>query len=1626
MAEPKVRIFVSSPSDLEHERVLVKDVIEALAQEYRPYFLVQSILWEEEALTAAQSFQAGLLRPSECEIVLVMLWTRLGTPLAEDPYGGLTGTEWEFVDAVEASARTGSPEVLVYRKTAPRLVDVNNAEATREALADRHRLEEFFRAHFFNPDGSFSRAFRQFGSDRAFRELVETQLRKLLNRRISAERRFATGAGDWRGSPFRALRPFDVNDDRIFTGREIETRELLARLEALQSQGRGLLLLTGPSGVGKSSLIRAGLLPRLARPFLFPDMAGCRWCFVDLEAIDPILSLTSALSAPAILGPALERFGLDPQRMGRLLISEPEVAADQIGAALARLDDELAEPQEGTAGRRQLVVVVDPLDPLFQDGRQADAPTRVFAVALGALAAQSGIWVICSLRSDHLRHLAALPELARLLGDQGWFPVEPAPPGRIRPVMEIPARIAGLEYEGLAPGGGRGLVEVLEAEASRLVHWAPLLQSTLEAIYQRAEERVTPHAPGELAHPRLLSVQDYRGVGGLSGVLVGRAEALWETLAPETRAALPILCRALLSLEGVAAAPAARSGDLSTLERDPNTRQLIETLVEARLLVAEAQADPESRHGCAQDAPRLLDDLRRLLVQTGEEWRGRLRVRRALDPLEPLAEAASTRLGPALEPDVAAAAAAPPDWEDYRPVIGFVHPALFERWRPVRDWLDLPENRRDLVLRHQISRQARLWKRTDCNREYLLGEAGYAAARRFADAHTSELEPLEIELLEQSHQHLILQRRRNRGARILGLTLVTLLALASSTAYWAWNASREATLNLQRSLLKAADIAIQQGNTPEAVRLALDAGPYLPALATDTLSRAFTTNRLIAMAHAEDGVGDRRLAPAFRDDGDRVITQSSDAGGQLWTLRGQRFRPEARLYDLETPIHAVRIIGLDENESLIGIGESGVWRLPTEPGRPPDWSCGARVGSPIAVDHSGRYLALSHGAPQDRFAVCVLDLERPGEPLWDRALHTGEVRSLAFSPDGRVLVTASRDGSARVLATRDGRERVSLPLAGPLSRPANHAEFDAAGERIAVSSADERVRVYDLAGRELAELGVITRDGREVRVHRSAVREAAFSPAGHYLVAGDDAGQVVRWNLATGQAEVIGHHGLSVEHVRISLGDGADEAEPFVLTASLDKTARLWGLLTGREIAVFSHDAAVSEARFSRDGRRILTYSELDGSARLWSVQPTETLAYHLPSADHVWHLAMTPAPRADASNADAPGAVLIATAAFDGLVEVWRYERHADAVQPTRLWSLRGHQGRVRRVAFSPRSERLASAGFDGTARIWDLDTSDACVLPLTSDGQPCAATRGQTCPSVQHALFSPDGRWLMTTATDTERPLRLWDPERCAPLDDPLDWGERKDGIQAAATIRDATGATLVAVGDERGGVRVMRVDPGGEWRLLCDARWHLDLVTEVAFAPDGDRLATTSEDGRSALVELNAAGCGEPRYLEPGAGVLYSVRFTPDGEALVTAAMDARAQVWDRDGTLIAELVGHKDRIYTAEPSPDGRWLLTASRDGSVRIWPRPTRLLDEPLEAYLVLSAGRGGVAYATFSPDGNNIGGAYWENATQVWRLWSESPTPDRRLETFWGRDRARLALIREAVRFRQENRLDSE
>lgn len=1650
MTETTVRIFVSSPADVDHERAVVKDIVEQLATEYLPYFELRAVLWEEEALTADRTFQAGLTQPQDCDIVLVILWTRLGSPLPQEPYHGMTGTEWEFVNAVEASAETGIPEVLVYKKATPKLVDITDAGLAREAIEDRRRLEDFFRTHFFFEDNSFRRAFRTFDNATAFRELVATQLRKLLNRRISAERRAATGDLHWQGSPFRPDRPFEASDERIFTGREQEVRALLRELEQRAASAASLLLLTGPSGCGKTSLLRAGLLPRLTRPFQFDDIAAVRVCLVEPTdgGADPIEAVAEALCAQTTIGALLAGFGLHAPGLGRLLRSDPELAAQQIGSAMTQHTPGAAS--SGGGGHR-LLLLLDPLDAVLEHA--SDAQLQQLAQALHTLALAPAIWVVAVLRSDAVPALARLPALQPLLRAQGWTEIEPLSAARIRQVVEIPARIAGIDLDANRLGE-RELVELLEAEASRLRLWPPLIQPVLEAAYQRARQRQTGDG-GEL----WLSGADYQASGGIGRQVLTRAATVWSALDAETRAALPRLCRALITLEGGAIRrPTMRYGHLALLRRDPHCKRLLERLIEARLIVSEGLHDPTLSIHCEALDARICTEFATIWRQTWRDWRQRWqRLRRtrrdAESPArEPRTGAASTATAVVADSTVPAAGAAlaetiasaepeadgeRQDWREYQAVASFSHPWLLTHWEPVRHWLAVPANRQWLARRFQLDRQAQLWKRTNCNSDYLLRDTSSAEALALQETHADELEPLEREFIDQSKAHLALLHRRRMLVRAVGLVLATLVLISALSAGLAYRAYTDAQVNLSRSKLNEANLSINRGNTPQAVALALDAGADLPQRAVQTLGLAFSSNRLLAMAAASPLADEPRI-PSLNAEGSHLATFLPGRGATLLALEQGRFEPIQTLAD---PALGVHTLVFGPGTLVVGIGADGIWHLPAAAGAEPDYRCGAPPGHSFALDDSRQRLALSRHAADGQQGLCVVDLQQPGRLLFDKPLADGSLRSLDFAPDGQALLTAAASGRTRLIDLNSGTVTLSLPSDQATGRPFNRAVFDASGERIAIASADERIRLYHRTGEPIAELSSARIGGRLFNMHRSAVRDVAFDPSGTFLVAADDEGQIVRWTLSDAalgnadkphqfdQAVVLSSHRLSAGTVRIiEPPTHTDISESLVLSASLDGTAKLTGLQTGKPIAVLGHDAAINAAGFYAAGERVATFSARDATVRLWSVTPVSRLAYRLQHPDHVWYVDTAIAPPAIARGSDA---LLLATAGFDGGVRVWRYSRQGANGGPTpwvEFLDPDAARRPARQVRFSPSGRRLVTAHYDGTARIADLiDKRIDCRLQVTESDQG----------EVYNALFSPEANWILTTSNDPSAPVRVFSSETCEPLQTGPGLQHGGQAIEAAAMASAAAG-TLVVTGDADGILRLAERTPAGRWQHRCSTEVGVGAIGDIALSPDASQIAVAGEANRAALIRLDApdaplaadstAGCGPVRFLEGHHDRLYSIAFAPDGKQLVTASMDKTARLWDRHANPIAILAGHQDRIYRAEFSPDGQWILTGSRDGSLRIWKRPKRPRRTServtrLSTFLPLEADAGGVANAVFSPDGHYVAGAYWENAAILWRLWAEDTTAASSARADWDPDRSALALVREAYRFRRDNRV---
>src|SRR5512143_2197838 len=195
-----LRVFLASPGDVADERALALQVLEQLQYDplLRGQITIEAVAWDKPGagtpmratMTPQEAIKQGLPTPAECDIVIVIFWSRMGTPLPADwkkPDGSgyLSGTEWEYLNALEAAERQGKPEVLVYRRMEriPLYPDDPNFDANTQQWK---RVQQFFHA-FENPDGSLRRGYNSYPTPDAFREQLNLHVRALMRERLERE-----------------------------------------------------------------------------------------------------------------------------------------------------------------------------------------------------------------------------------------------------------------------------------------------------------------------------------------------------------------------------------------------------------------------------------------------------------------------------------------------------------------------------------------------------------------------------------------------------------------------------------------------------------------------------------------------------------------------------------------------------------------------------------------------------------------------------------------------------------------------------------------------------------------------------------------------------------------------------------------------------------------------------------------------------------------------------------------------------------------------------------------------------------------------------------------------------------------------------------------------------------------------------------------------------------------------------------------------------------------------------------------------------------------------------------------------------------------------------------------------
>jgi WD40 repeat protein len=494
---------------------------------------------------------------------------------------------------------------------------------------------------------------------------------------------------------------------------------------------------------------------------------------------------------------------------------------------------------------------------------------------------------------------------------------------------------------------------------------------------------------------------------------------------------------------------------------------------------------------------------------------------------------------------------------------------------------------------------------------------------------------------------------------------------------------------------------------------------------------------------------------AISPDGNHIVTGHVDGKTRVWAWRTTR-PPVVLPRSGKEKVTTVAFSAGDEFVATGGeMGTVRLWRW-RKPGPPTLLAGHHEWVNKVAFSPDGQYLLTASDDGTARlFGV------PDGRPVAVLRGNTDSVNSAAFSPDGNVVVTASDDGTARLFAVPDGRPVAVLRGA---TDQLVEAVFSPDGRLVATASPDGTAALWDAHSTRLLV---------KLRGHRGPLFTIAFSPDGKSVVTASADGTARLWEVPV-QHVFLGHQGPL--NGAVFSPDGS-----YVVTAGEDGTARLYEAASSRQIAVLvERNGVMDSAAFSLDGKRIVTAGRTaggEGVTRVWEVAAPERgkviardSSYEIETAEFsrdgrlvltsTQHEAVIRDSRtgqrrttirlAKEETKNNPFAsILGASISPDGR---WVLTTHYD--KTARLWDsstgkpvrlLRGHTGIVYTAAFSRDGTEVVTAGTDGTARVWDPATGQQMHVLVDPSGQ------------LRSAAVSPDGRWVAGGAADGS--VSVWD---------------------------------------------------------------------------------------------------------------------------------------------------------------------------------------------------------------------------------------------------------------------------
>jgi WD40 repeat protein/DNA-binding SARP family transcriptional activator len=1175
-------------------------------------------------------------------------------------------------------------------------------------------------------------------------------------------------------NPYKGLRAFLEADSADFFGRELLTRRLVERVA--ETGAARFLCVVGPSGSGKSSVVRAGLVPAIRRGVI---PGSDRWFVADvLPGAHPLRELERAL-----LG-----VGVDPPPS---LLDDLE--RDELGLARA-VDRLLPDPDA------ELLIVLDQLEELFTMVEDDAERAHVLeSIRLATADPATRIRVVATLRADFFDQPLSVRGFGDLLAARNEA-ITPMSPEELERAIVGPAERVGLDVE-------PGLVAAMVADVIDRPGALPLLQYALTELADREDVGS-------------LTLSAYRRIGGVSGALARRAERLYDGLEDDGRVACRQLFLRLMTLgEGTEdTRRRMRRSELETTDSAP-TDAVIEAFGRHRLLSFDR--DPVTRE----------------------------------------------------------------------PTVEIAHEALLRAWARFRGWVD--EARDDLRTRDALAASAAEWDVAGRDESFLLHGARLETVdawsaitsvalsvrqERYLAASVERRDEMAAAEAGRRTREAALERRSLRRARaliaVLGVTALIAGSLTVVANDQSARASREARIAQARELA-AASVANLDVDPELSILLAIEAvqttrsmgAPVLPE-AEDALHRAVTASRLELEVPGLGGLLTWSPRGVFVTEGPEdsgiIDIRDSETGERIRSFRGH----DGDVNDVAFSPDGSMLASTGEDSKLM-VWDASTWRLVSSL-----WGESGAWGPSFSAD--GSLVA----AAWDDGQIRILDLSTdrvvstvqlaPSEPWTWNPVDT------ALSPDGERVAVASGwnppgETVGAVFDVRTGEE--AFTLAGTNSccpTPRSRGVSWSPDGRLVAASSEGTAGVWD------AETGTLR---HTLSGHSGLVLSVAWSPDSKRLITGSSDGTAKVWEISregvqerlslSAQETGSGVVGVafSPDGTRVMAGDAG-------ITA-----VKVWDLgPTGNAEWANLPAAGRPAAEFMPDGRRVVTTSsrgagfESGRALTVWDLETGRELRTIGPATDFFRFYAFDM--RSDG------GTIALGGTSTPGGLGGASAARAWDASTGEEIYRI-GHRLDVNEVAYSPDGEYLATASYDGTAKI--VDRSGRLIQVL---GETTGPSFGQF--NFSDVAFSFDGRLVATAQELYAQRFRvmIWDWAR----------GGRVHTFDADSPVPqvdfDPTGPRVVLTGSD-GLAEVWDLESGERMTVLAGPSGG---VKDLAFSPDGSRIATASLDGQ---VRLFDADTGTQDLVLRGSGcAVEGVAFSRDGTKLASSSQCDGVRIWALD--------------------------------------------------------------------------------------------------------------------------------